>query len=84
MNWREKFEHFFPTTVVGFVVGGILAGAAAVNVMSEDRKLIEALGFGLFVFAFFTLWWVPHFLKRTREVRESRLRYIPRRPPPIG
>ncbi|MGD0923468.1 MAG: hypothetical protein ABSA70_17150 [Terriglobia bacterium] len=84
MSWREKFEHFFPTTVLGFIGGGILAGAAVVKLMSEEGELIDALGFGLFGFALITVWFIPHFFKRSREVRNSRSRYIPPNPPPIG
>ena len=69
----EKFKYFFPTMVLGFVIGAVVVGAFAVLSFADNLGLGVLMG--LFVFLLFMLPWSPYFLLQWRHIPKSRARY---------
>ena|SRR5713226_1899534 len=73
LTGHQKFQYFFPTSVLGFVVGAVLVGAIAVLVFSDQLGL--GLLMGATAFGMFALPWAPYFLLQWRHIPKSRARY---------
>jgi hypothetical protein len=69
----QKFQYFFPTVVLGFVLGAILMGIFAILGFREDLGL--GLVMGAVAFGMFALPWVPYLLLQWRHIPASRERY---------
>ena len=69
----EMFEFVFPPTVLGFLMGAVVVGIAGLVLgwpVRADMSMMAFLGFGLL-----GLPWVPYFVRRGRQIRESKERH---------
>jgi len=72
----QKFEYFFPTTVLGFSAAAILIAVVAIFIFRDETKV--GLAFGSIVFLVSMLPWVPYFLLQWRHIPKSMARFARR------
>ena len=68
----QKIEFLFPVTVIGWLGAAVVVGIAGVVIGWPDLE--QSIGIGLIGFLFFALPWMPYFLRRWHQVRQSRQR----------